>query len=61
MESNMELSEAMAHTVMKAMTGKQGIVAGRLKAYGVSSLSPVASKRAEEGRAKNRRVEPVEL
>jgi len=30
-----------------------------LKGYGVASLAPVASNDAEDGRAKNRRVELV--
>ena len=33
---------------------------GRLAAWGVGYLAPVASNRAEDGRAKNRRVELVE-
>jgi outer membrane protein OmpA-like peptidoglycan-associated protein len=58
-DSNMKLSKDRADAVVKALTGKHGIAGGRLKAYGVSSLSPVASNDTEEGRQKNRRVELV--
>lgn len=58
-ESNMKLSRARADAVVKALTGKYGIAAGRLKPYGVASLAPMASNDTEEGRAKNRRVELV--
>ena len=59
MDSNMKLSQSRADAVVKALTGKYGIAAARLKAYGVASLSPVASNDTEDGRAKNRRVELV--
>ncbi len=58
-ESNMKLSRDRADAVAKELVSKHGIVAGRLKAYGVSSLSPVASNSTEDGKAKNRRVELV--
>jgi outer membrane protein OmpA-like peptidoglycan-associated protein len=58
-DSNMKLSKDRADAVVKALTGKYGIAPGRLKAHGVSSLSPVASNDTEEGRSKNRRVELV--
>jgi len=56
---NMNLSKDRAAAVVKALTGKYGIAAGRLKAYGVASLAPVASNDSEEGKQKNRRVELV--
>jgi outer membrane protein OmpA-like peptidoglycan-associated protein len=59
MESNMKLSQDRANAVVQALTGKYGVEAVRLKAYGVGSLSPVASNDTEEGKAKNRRVELV--
>jgi OOP family OmpA-OmpF porin len=59
MDSNMKLSQARAEAVVKVLTGKYGMAAARLKSYGVASLAPVASNDAEEGRAKNRRVELV--
>ena len=58
-ESNMKLSQDRANAVVQALTGKHGIEANRLKAYGVGPLSPVASNDTEEGKAKNRRVELV--
>jgi outer membrane protein OmpA-like peptidoglycan-associated protein len=59
MDSNMKLSQARADAVVKALVDKYGIAAGQLKAYGVASLSPVASNDTEDGKAKNRRVELV--
>jgi outer membrane protein OmpA-like peptidoglycan-associated protein len=59
MDSNMKLSQARADAVVQALTGKYGVAAARVKAYGVGPLSPVASNEKEEGRAKNRRVELV--
>jgi OmpA-OmpF porin, OOP family len=56
---NMKLSQDRANAVAQALTGKYGIAAARLKAYGVGPLSPVASNDTEEGKAKNRRVELV--
>ncbi len=58
-DSNMRLSQARAEAVVNALVSKYGIAASRLKAYGVSSLAPVASNDTEEGKAKNRRVELV--
>ena len=59
-DANMKLSEARAAAVAKTLVANYGISATRLKGYGVGSLSPVASNKTEEGRAKNRRVELVE-
>jgi len=58
-DSNMKLSKDRADAVAKELVSKHGIAAGRLKAFGVSSLSPVASNSTEEGKANNRRVELV--
>ena len=58
-DSNMKLSKDRADAVAKELVSKHGIAAARLKAYGVSSLSPVASNSTEDGKAKNRRVELV--
>lgn len=57
---NMKLSKARANAVVNELVSKYGISSGRLKAYGVGPLAPVASQDTEEGRAKNRRVELVE-
>lgn len=58
-EANMKLSQARAEAVVQALVTKHAIAATRLKASGVGPLAPVASNDAEEGRAKNRRVELV--
>lgn len=58
-DSNMKLSNDRAAAVAKALSTKYGIAAARLKAYGVSSLAPVASNDTDDGKAKNRRVELV--
>jgi OmpA-OmpF porin, OOP family len=59
-DSNMTLSQARSDAVVKALVSRYGTDPKRLKAYGVGPLSPMASNRTEEGRAKNRRVELVE-
>jgi len=59
LDHNLKLSEARAGAVATALTQQHKIAASRLKAYGVGPLAPVASNDAEEGRAKNRRVEIV--
>jgi outer membrane protein OmpA-like peptidoglycan-associated protein len=58
-DSNMKLSKDRADAVVKALSGKYGIAAARLRPYGVASLSPVTSNDTEDGKAKNRRVELV--
>ncbi len=58
-DANMKLSKDRAEAVAKALTGKHGLAAARLKPYGVASLSPVTSNDTEDGKAKNRRVELV--
>jgi outer membrane protein OmpA-like peptidoglycan-associated protein len=59
LEDNQRLSQARAEAVLAVLTGKHGIAPARLTAHGVGPLAPVASNDAEEGRAKNRRVELV--
>jgi outer membrane protein OmpA-like peptidoglycan-associated protein len=59
MDNNMKLSQARGEAVVKTLVTKYGIAADRLKGYGVGSLAPVASNDAENGKAKNRRVELV--
>jgi outer membrane protein OmpA-like peptidoglycan-associated protein len=56
---NLELSRRRAATVVAELTGRHGITAGRLDAFGCGPYSPVASNGSDEGRARNRRVELV--
>jgi OOP family OmpA-OmpF porin len=58
-DANMKLSKDRADAVVNALVSKYGIVASRLKSFGVASLAPVLSNDTEEGKAKNRRVELV--
>jgi outer membrane protein OmpA-like peptidoglycan-associated protein len=60
-EFNMDLSRRRAEAVVQTLVTKHMIAAGRLQSSGVGYLAPVASNRTEEGRAKNRRVELVEI
>ena len=53
-DANMKLSQA------RAVTTTYKIAPARLKGYGVGPLAPVAPNAAEDGRAKNRRVELVQ-
>ena len=57
---NLELSRRRAASIVSELTGKMGIAANRLDAFGCGLYSPVAPNSTEEGRAKNRRVELVE-
>ena len=57
---NMTLSKQRADAVVASLVTRWRIAAARLDAAGVGSLAPVTTNRAEEGRAKNRRVELVE-
>ncbi len=59
-DANMKLSQARAEAVVAALTTTYKIAPARLKGYGVGPLAPVAPNAAEEGRAKNRRVELVQ-
>ena len=56
---NIELSRRRAQAVVQALVASHGVAAARLKPWGVGYASPVASNRADDGRAKNRRVELV--
>ncbi|WP_337268434.1 OmpA family protein [Oryzifoliimicrobium ureilyticus] len=57
---NLDLSQARAAAVVKALVEKFGIAASRLQARGIGPYAPVASNENETGRAKNRRVELVQ-
>jgi OmpA-OmpF porin, OOP family len=58
--ANMKLSQARAVAVVSALTGRHGVAADRLSAFGAGPYSPVASNSTDEGKARNRRVELVE-
>jgi OOP family OmpA-OmpF porin len=58
-DHNLKLSQDRAQSVMQALVRDHGIAPARLRAYGCGPYAPVASNDAEDGRAKNRRVELV--
>jgi outer membrane protein OmpA-like peptidoglycan-associated protein len=58
---NLKLSQARAQAVMTALVSQFGIADTRLVAFGNGPNAPVASNKTEAGRAKNRRVELVEI
>jgi len=58
--ANMTLSENRAKAVLTELITKYVVKSEQLKAYGVSSLAPVANNATEEGKTKNRRVDIVE-
>ncbi len=60
-EYNKDLSSRRAAAVVTELSTRYGIDASRLTPMGASFMAPVASNRTEEGRAKNRRVELVEM
>ena len=59
LDMNMDLSKRRADAVLTALTTRYGAPGARLRALGDGPSAPVASNDAEEGRAKNRRVELV--
>jgi outer membrane protein OmpA-like peptidoglycan-associated protein len=59
--SNVRLSQARAQSVISDLVSKHGIAAARLIAFGNGPYAPVASNKTDDGRAKNRRVELVEI
>jgi outer membrane protein OmpA-like peptidoglycan-associated protein len=59
--ANMKLSQARAQSVVNALVSQHGVASSRLSAFGNGSYAPKASNKTEEGRAKNRRVELVEI
>jgi outer membrane protein OmpA-like peptidoglycan-associated protein len=59
--SNVKLSQARAQSVITALVSKHGIAASRLIAFGNGPYAPIASNKTDDGRAKNRRVELVEI
>ena len=61
LNANLKLSQARAQSVVTALVSKHGISAARLIPFGNGPYAPVASNKTDEGRAKNRRVELVEI
>ena len=59
--ANVKLSLARAQAVVTVLVTKNGIATTRLTPFGAGPYAPVASNKTEEGRAKNRRVELVEM
>ncbi len=57
-DANLALSQGRAQAVVAALV-QRGIPAARLQARGVANFAPLASNAAEDGRARNRRVEMV--
>lgn len=60
-ESNRTLSQKRADAIVAALVTKHSIATKRLFPVGVSFASPVATNSTDDGRAKNRRVELVEM
>lgn len=58
---NLGLSQRRAQAVADALVSRYAIEGGRIVPAGAGMVSPVASNHTEDGRAKNRRVEIVEL
>lgn len=60
-EANMALSKARAAAVVDVLVRQHSIAGNRLMPHGASSIAPVETNRTDTGRAKNRRVELVEM
>jgi len=58
---NLRLSMTRATAVAAYLQREHGIAANRLRAAGAGMMAPIASNRSEDGRARNRRVELVEI
>ncbi len=58
---NLRLSMARATAVVDYLVREHGIDRARLNSAGAGMMAPIASNRSEEGRARNRRVELVEI
>ncbi|GAU80894.1 OmpA family protein [Bosea sp. BIWAKO-01] len=58
---NVELSRKRADAVVKALVTAYKVEAKRLRAAGAGMIAPAAANDAEDGRARNRRVEVVKL
>ena len=60
-DHNMDLSKRRAASVQAALVKRFQVDAARLKSAGVGMVAPAASNESDEGRAKNRRVEIVNM
>lgn len=60
LDYNVGLSNRRAEAVVRSLAGKYRIDARRMTPRGLGPLAPIASNRADDGQAKNRRVEMVE-
>lgn len=60
LDHNVELSQARALAVVKALTGRFGVAPSQVQPKGVGPYVPVASNASDIGRSRNRRVELVE-
>lgn len=60
-KANVTLSNDRANAVVEKLVAKHGIKQTQLVPYGVGSVSPQMSNATDEGKARNRRVELVEL
>jgi OmpA-OmpF porin, OOP family len=58
---NVRLSLSRAQSAVNALVTKYGIASSRLTPFGNGPYAPVGSNKSEEGRAKNRSVELVEV
>jgi len=60
-DANLKLSTERAQTVMNELVTEYAVKSEQLKACGDGQTAPVATNKTDEGKAKNRRVEIVEL
>lgn len=60
-DANLKLSLDRATAVVSWLRNRHGIAADRLRPAGAGPMSPVTTNRTDEGRARNRRVELVEV
>jgi len=61
LDYNLDLSRRRAEAVVQALVQRHRVPASRLMARGLGPLAPLASNAAEDGQARNRRVELVEM
>jgi OOP family OmpA-OmpF porin len=59
--ANVKLAQARAQSVVTSLSTENGVATARLIPFGAGPYAPVATNKTEGGRAKNRRVELVEI